>query len=256
LVSILIGRQVATLILDTGAEQTVLTLTAAQRLGLKTHGEYPRRMRGIDGTVVTGTADVPMTADGALLANSGIQVGSVSLPTLGYATPDGLLGADILSQFDVDLDLPHGFLHLYQRPSCVIAGPAWAPPYDTIAASRSLHDRLFFPMTLNMSSVAGLFDSGSQHSVVDALSARKIDRAVVADRPVGTVRGITADPIPMYTHRFDRLVVGSETLPHPSLAVAKLDLDDADVIVGMDYLRWHRVWLSYGSHLIFIRRPT
>ena len=42
----------------------------------------------------------------------------------------------------------------------------------------------------------------------------------------------------------------------PVIVVTRLGLQDADLILGADFLRSHRVWLSYGSHRVFIGRSS
>jgi len=257
IVSVFIDGHKLTLILDTGAEQTLIGTPATLGLGAQVHGEYPKTIRGVNGTLRTGKADVTVSVGNTILTRRGVQVGPLSLPPLGFVTPDGLLGADILSEFEVDLDLPHELLHLYESPpSCVIAGPPWPRPYNVIAANRSLHDRLFFPLTLDGAKLMGVFDSGSERSVLDTASARKIENGRIINDHPAKIRGITTGEVSGVIHRFERLVLGAEELSNPTFVIAALNLNDADVIIGMDYLRWHRVWLSYRSHQIFIQRPT
>jgi hypothetical protein len=146
-------------------------------------------------------------------------------------------------------------LHLYEKPACEITAPAWALRYEVIPANRSLHDHLFFKLILDGTSLAAFFDSGTQHSLVDERSARQVgvDDTVLGQDPASTVRGINAATAPAHIHRFVKLIVGGEALAHPELVVTKLGLNDADVILGTDYLRSHRVWLSYGSHQVFFQ---
>ena len=47
-----------------------------------------------------------------------VMVAPIALPELDGIQPDGLLGADVLSALDVDLDLPHGKVGFY------VPGPA------------------------------------------------------------------------------------------------------------------------------------
>jgi hypothetical protein len=58
------------------------------------------------------------------------------------------------------------------------------------------------------------------------------------------------------THRFARLQVGGETLRDRAIIVTNLRLQDADLILGVDFLQQRRMWLSYGSRQIFLSRPT
>jgi predicted aspartyl protease len=256
IVSVTVAHHEALLIFDTGAERTVLSPDAAQRLGLKPRHDYPRKVKGLSGAVDAGTVDVPFTAAGILLPNHGVLVSSLSLGELAQiVTPDGLLGADIISSFDVALDLPRFVVRLYENRDCTVDGPAWDRPYTTISANRSLHDRLFFWVTIDGHRVAAIFDSGAQHSIIDERSAAKagVDAKTLMGDPVSTIHGVNAEAS-SHLHRFAQLSIGNETLAHPTLLVAKLDLVDADLILGADYLASHRVWLSYGSHQIFIGR--
>ncbi len=75
-----------------------------------------------------------------------ILVSSINTPSIFLGPLDGVLGADVLSNFDADLDLPHHRLVLYKRQSSPSAAPAWSGSWATIAAGRSRSDHLFFPV--------------------------------------------------------------------------------------------------------------
>ncbi len=257
LVFVSAGGRGATLILDTGAERTILSLPAVKRLGLQPYHAYQRTMRGIGGTIASDTVDVSLTASGVPLPNHGILVGSLSLPALGEVEPpDGLLGADILSNFELDLDLPNGLLHLYEKPSCEMDSPEWGQPYATIEANRSLHDHLFFPVILDGTRLAAIIDSGTHDSLIDERAAKKAglnDNNLKKD-PTNMLRGLDAGTVPSRIHYFASLGVGDEILIRQRLGVTALGLNDADVILGVEYLRKHRVWFSYAAHQIFVSR--
>jgi hypothetical protein len=42
------------------------------------------------------------------------------------------------------------------------------------------------------------------------------------------------------------------TWRNPVMVVADLNLPDADVVLGIDFLRRRRVWLSYAAHRVFL----
>lgn len=141
LVRLTVKNKEASLIVDTGAERTSLSTAAAKRLQLPRYMVYPRRVRGLDGGANGGTVELPgLSAGGTHLNSFGALVASIDLPKIGGKVPDGLLGADILSDFDMDIDLSHGRVRL----ACTTSEPVWNQPHAAIAANRSLHDRLFF----------------------------------------------------------------------------------------------------------------
>lgn len=249
----------ATFLFDTGAERTILTAAAAKRLAIEVHYEYERRMRSLGTAVASGDARLRSVGLGGLaMTNFRVLVGPVSLPKLGDRQLDGLLGADFFTGFEVDLDLAHRRITLYEPPPCPIAGPAWSGPYATIDANRSLHDRLFFPVKLDGRRLSALIDTGAQLSTLDVESAAAlgVTEASLARDPVTILRGAAAEVVTSHAHRFAQLAIDGEVLRDQTLIVTKLGLQDADLVLGADFLRWQRVWLSYVSHLIFLERHS
>ncbi len=258
IVTVLVNGLPADLLLDTGAERTILTTAAATRLGIVAHYEYARHMRSIGSAVAGGSARLRTFEVGGM-TERGFRalVGSVSLPTVGGRPLDGLLGADFLDDFDVDIDLPNRRVLLYAPQSCPTEAPAWGEPYTTIAANRSLHDRLFFPVTLDGHRLAALIDTGAQLTALDATAAAAmgVSGAELARDPVATLRGAAAEIVKSHAHRFTRLDIAGQVVHDPIIMVAPLGLQDADLVIGADFLRWRRVWLSYASHLVFLGPP-
>jgi hypothetical protein len=167
LIAATIDGAAATLILDTGAEETVLTAGAGARLGLNSHYEYPRNLHSLSGGIVTGEARIERLAlGGATTTGFIVLVGSLSLPSPEAVQADGLLGGDFLSEFDVDLDLFDGRLELYRR-GCASARPPWLGAYTAITANRSIDDRLFFPVDLDGHELFAIIDTGAQASTID-----------------------------------------------------------------------------------------
>lgn len=247
----------APLILDTGAEETVLTAAAAARLGLKGHYEYPSSLRSVSGGLATGQTQAESLAVGDITVKDFILlVASLTLPSVAGVQPDGLLGGDFLSDFDVDLDLANGRLALY-RSGCAPARPPWPGAYTAIPANRSLANRLFFPVTLDGRKLFAFIDTGAQVSTIDTRAARRLglSQAVIAGDPAATLRGISSAELAAHAHRFARLQVGADRVRDPVMIVAPLNLPDADIVLGLDFLRPRRVWFSYPGHRVFLTLP-
>jgi predicted aspartyl protease len=257
LVAVTIDGASAPLILDTGAEETVLTVAAAARLGLKGHYEYPRSLRSVGGGVATGQVRVAsLAAGGAAVRDFIVLVGPLSLPSVAGMQPAGLLGGDFLSRFDVDLDLAEDRLTLY-RSGCAPVRPPWRSAYTTIPANRSIDGRLFFPVTLDGHRLFAFIDTGAQVSTIDTRAARRLglSEAAIAGGPAATLRGVSAAKVQAHTHRFAWLQIGGDTVRDPVMIVAPLNLPDADIVLGLDFLRGRRVWFSYPAHRIFLGPP-
>jgi predicted aspartyl protease len=256
-VTLRVNGATASFLFDTGAERTILSALAAKRLRLDAHYEYARHLHSLGGAMSGGDARLGSLGSGGLaMTNFRVLVGPVSLPPVAGRPLDGLLGADFFTAFEIDLDLAHRRITLYEPPPCTIAGPDWNTPYDTIEANRSLHDRLFFPVSLDGHQLAALFDTGAQLSTIDADSAAAagVSEAALARDPVTTLRGAAAEEVSSRAHRFAELQIDGESLRGQTLMVAPLGLQDADLVLGADFLHWQRVWLSYRSHRIFLER--
>src|SRR5450631_4637028 len=104
-----------TLLVDTGAERTVLAGDVVQRLGLARDQKIVTRSTGVGGVYVANDAIVPgLVLGGVRFPLTRLSVGQFRFgPGL---TADGLLGSDILLAFDLDIDVPGKTLTLY-RPS-------------------------------------------------------------------------------------------------------------------------------------------
>jgi predicted aspartyl protease len=257
IVTVRINGGSADFLFDTGAERTIISAAAARRLGIAAHYEYARPMRSLGGAVSGGDARVhSFDPGGVALSDFPILVGPVSLPAIDGRPIDGLLGADFLGDYDIDLDLPRRRIMLFAPPPCPLTAPPWRGAYTMIQANRSLHDRLFFPVRLDERPLAALIDTGAQLTTLDADSAAAlgVGGAALARDPVTTLRGATAEAVASHAHRFAELEIDGERLRDQTIMVTRLGLQDADLVLGADFLRWQRVWLSYASHRIFLER--
>jgi predicted aspartyl protease len=246
------------LLLDTGAEATVLTPAAAQRIGAQhARAELGRQMHGITGDVRAGELELRnLNIGGVEMPRRRVRVGPIDIVNPLSGPLDGVLGADILRSFDIDLDLPGHRMILYQGQSCAAASPAWAQPYARIAAALSPSNRLFFPVQLDGHRISALFDSGAQFSVLSTRTALAlgVNGAILARDPPVTVRGADGEQLSAHAHRFFRLEVDGEVIRNAEVDVIEISLGEADLVLGIDLLGSRRVWISYGSQQLFLMR--
>jgi predicted aspartyl protease len=247
------------LLLDTGAEATVLTPAAAQRIGAQhARVEWRRQMHGLTGDIPAGELELRnLTIGGVEVPRRRVRVGPIEIVNALSGPLDGVLGADILRSFDIDLDLPGRRMSLYQGQSCTAAAPAWAQPYARIAAGRSPSNRLSFTVQLDGRRISALLDSGAQFSVLSTRMARAlgVTEAVLARDPPVTVSGADGEQLSAHAHRFSRLEVDGEVIRNAEIDVTEISLNEADLVLGIDFLGSRRVWISYGSQQLFLMRP-
>src|SRR5271166_6143254 len=246
------------LLLDTGAEATVLTPAAAQRIGAQRPGvELSRQVHGITGDAAAGELELRSLSVGGVEApRRRVRVAPIEIVNDSTGPLDGVLGADTLSSFDIDLDLPGRRMILYRGQSCAAAAPAWGPPYARIAAGRSPSNRLYFPAQIDGRTINALFDTGAQFSVLSMRAAQALgvsETALGYDPPV-MVRGAVGEQLSAHAHRFSRLEVDGEVIRNAEIDVTEMNLSEADLVLGIDFLETRRVWLSYGSQQLFLTR--
>jgi predicted aspartyl protease len=256
MVTLSANGKAVTLILDTGAERTVLTPDVAERVGAQRPSiEFQRHLRGIAGDLASHEVELrSFAAGGVPIPWRRVLVAPVKMAKV-FPTPlDGLLGADALSDFDIDLDLPRHQMTFYQKQTCSTAAPNWAGPYTSVSTSVSRGERLFFPVQLDGHRLTAVIDTGAQVTVLATASARALgltEGVLSRDRSV-TMQGVAGEPLSSRAHRFASLEVGALVIRNPELVVTDLKLNEADIVLGIDFLSSRRLWLSYGSRRIFL----
>jgi len=245
------------LVVDSGAERTMITDSAASRLGLPHDLRYAARSMGIGGA--TTTTDV--TIDRLVLGGVHFPINRVAMGTFVLRNgrgldADGLLGADILLAFDMDIDVPGGKLTLYRPRLCPNAQPPWPEPGVEIAGVRTRKDRLLLPFELDNVAGMAILDTGAQGNVLGVEMARRMgldDQAMASDRTIHQ-HGVGPNTTISHMHRFSLLRIGPVAQQSPELAVLPSDFGVGDALIGETFLRGRRVWLSFRNRQVFVSR--
>jgi predicted aspartyl protease len=258
IVTLLANKVPVVLLLDTGAQRTILTPAAAQRTGAQaSRVEFDRRMRGVAGTMPTREVELQsFTIGGVAIPWRRITVSPATLPSVFFGPLDGVLGADVLSAFDVDIDLAQDRMILHEPQSCPGVAPDWVAPYVGIGTGLSAGEHLFFPVQLDGRRMFAIVDTGAQMTTLSTKTARALgvsEATLAQDKPV-TIRGAAGERLSGRVHRFSQLDVGGEAQRNPEIVVADLSLRDADLVMGVDFVRSRRIWFSYRSRQIFMLR--
>jgi predicted aspartyl protease len=245
------------LLVDTGAERTLLTEAAVNRLRLPRDYQHATRTYGIGSPTASWDARLPdgLTLGGTHFPVDNVTVGRFGIVHVAGDAADGLLGADVLLAFDIDLDLPNRRLTLYRaRRACPDAEPPWQEPYIGLAGITTRRDRLLVPFELDGVAGMGVLDTGAQLSSISTRMAQRIgleEAELAADRTV-MAHGAAPDQVAVRIHRFRELRVGPATMRWPTLPVVPMTNGMGDALVGADFLKGRRVWLSFSTHRIFV----
>ncbi len=247
------GRKVV-LFIDTGAAMSIITRSAADRFGLYGRADDGSVMvRGIGGTVFAQLATIHRLGLGHGIAREITMpvVGELGGPVEGMPVL-GLFGADFLSNYDVDIDVPGHHFAMYALRGCGTAiqpvdGPYFEVPFHLDATKIELD------LKLNGRPVRGFLDTGATRTLITPDDARRagVNEQALSEDHVGHAVGIDASPLDARLHRFGSLEIGAERMNNFPFVVADADIDD--MILGDDFLRFNRVWISYPLQRLFIQ---
>jgi len=245
------------LTVDSGAFFSVLTPAAATQLNLRTRQFPALRVEGI-----TGRMDARVTTVDTLQLVKG-DISRVDFVVGGNepgAGTMGLMGRNLLSFTDTEYDLGNGLIRFsYPKEDCAKANLAyWAgtthvteielePEYRNRSKTPALRARV----KLNGTELVALFDTGAT-TVVTAQAARRAGVAEAQMTPSGAVYGAGRGSAQSWTAPFDRFEIGDEAISHNRLRVADFTLENADLLLGIDFFLAHRIYVSKTQSKMFI----
>lgn len=245
-----INGHAASLLLDTGSNVTMLNSIAANRLGVAWEEHDPFEVAGLGGTAQAFEATVQSFALGSdVKPDVDVLVAQGGPPMI-----DGVLGLDVLTDYEVDLDTPHRRLVLYRARSCPEASPPWIAPFTRLPVEQREFGHLLTSVELDGRTVFGLLDTGASKTFVGMAAARDAGMVRAALLTYPTVRGYSLSGGNFVSHqrRFRTLKIGDDVLEKPALYVADLPSFTGGLIIGGDYLATRRVWFSFGTGRVFV----
>ena len=245
-----IGEAPVTLLLDTGAQGMLLTPGVVEALRLPVDPHASTRMLGTG-----GVRDAPnvmlrgLRLGGLLMAGGSVPV--AVLPGVPQTEPPlaGLLGGEFLGTYDLDLDVPHGRMALYDAPGCAV--PPFSMPYSTLPMIFSPEGDAFVTVQINGERLLALVDTGSRASIITEQAAERL--GLGGPGSANLARGVDGSTLPIRHLRVRTLQVGADITTDVPISVSPLLLGRGDMLLGLDYLRRHRVWMSYRTGRVLIQ---
>ncbi len=246
------------LTVDSGAFFSILTEAAATQLNLRLRQAPPAlRIQGI-----TGRVDARVTTVDKLQLTKG-DIPRVDFVVGGNepgAGTMGLMGRNLLSFTDTEYDLANGLIRFsFPNDDCAKANLAyWAaashitridlePDYHRWSKTPPLRARI----KLNGTELVALFDTGAT-TVVTAQAARRAGVTEAQMTPSGAIYGAGRGSAKRWTAPFERLDIGDEAITNNRLYVGDFTLDDADLLIGIDFFLSHRIYVSKTQEKMFI----
>jgi predicted aspartyl protease len=259
------GKPVGVL-LDTGVTTSMIRRSAAEALGLKRSPLRGPRLFGVGGeTSVEGAYVEELRIGGAAHRNW------IALVAGEQEFQDDLaliLGLDFLETLDIEFDLPHNAVRLFQPKDCGGAALGyWSK--DGLAVPFAAGSRVTLAVKINGESLIALLDSGASLSTLslEAAMALGISAKTAGVVAGGCMRGIGKERLETWIAPLESFIIGEETIRSPRLRFADLWLHMRydhtgsslrrriaglpDLLLGADFLRSHRVLVAHSQRKMY-----
>jgi predicted aspartyl protease len=255
-------------LVDTGAVFSEIASDVATNLGLATAAVKDMEIYGAGGEELKRYAVVEDFNIGRLHAD---KMNMAIRDRKEGSTVDGVLGPDILMQYDVDFDFGAHKFNLFSQDHCPNSVVYWSTDYAD--ASFDKGDRhVAFDVTLDDHTVSAALDTGSTSTLLAEHVARQTYG--LSDQSQGMETDNTASGYVKYRYRFKSLSVGGLAVANPLVYIlpdlaekafhrkrdlTKQDADPLhreelvtpDLIRGMNVLSKLHVYISYKDDKLY-----
>ena len=280
IVPVRFGADPRSMIVDTGADGSVLFKDAVRDEKLSIVGSASTVFSGVGGVRRADVAEVPLfDFDGFRLKALAMPVMPVDAPKFDILPVAGVLGTSILSVFDVDMDFPGQTMTLFARASCDEIAPPWSPPYSRvqlIALPNNLRERLhddvasaanvghrgsvslnqahvMVDVGVNGRTLRALLDTGSTFTSLTPEAAEAAGVRAPHNPLAIKVSGADGHAIEGDRRSLGELKIGDAVFRDVPVAVFQFQNTHTDMVIGLAELRGMRVWISFASKQMFFQ---
>jgi predicted aspartyl protease len=250
------GRGPYRFIIDTGASNTNLLPRLRAQLPELRRRDAGRPLNGAGGAVETETVKLGrLTAHGrTFLDLPAFVLPAGPVDELGV---DGVLGADVLSTYAMEIDIPGKRWSLAEKPTPAMMRGMLTPVPITLDEARA--PRL--TVMINGRPVPALLDTGARGTIINWAAARLV--GIAPDDPRltsgGAAKGVTARATSMKAAVVEELRIGDYARPAPKLHIADLPIfeaigmaDGPAVLLGIDAFTERRFVIDHAGGRLLI----
>ncbi|MGJ7916886.1 retroviral-like aspartic protease family protein [Massilia sp. LXY-6] len=246
----------ATLLVDTGAFDTQLTMNGANRrdLNLRMTGRYVEGVGGHSRVYSTRLKDFSIGPARSARRTELLVIGQANL------TPafDGIAGSPFLLQMDLEVDLRNKLVKMFRPRDCNDDSELnyWKEETVVLPFARSL-DRSpnpHFKVVVNGKELDAMIDTGAHHTIMmlDAAERLGIDIKSAEVKRSGDVVGVGSARAPHWTATFKTVQLGGETINNAEIGIIDSQgAAPADLLLGQDFLRTHRVLFAMSQKKMY-----
>jgi predicted aspartyl protease len=244
---------------DTGAAVTTLSDTLANALNIPRDFDQTMDVFGVAGReshLYLGEVD-SIDVGGVELKKHSFPVaafGSFMLAD-GHSHADGLIGADILSHFDVDIDIPHRQVAFWRVQGCSVVKPDWPGNASSVPMQIAPSRNITLPVRIDGAMLDLMLDTGAGDLLLSTRAAARAGATpeVLEESRQFTGYGVNDRSYAVWLHVFRRVEVGAQVYGDVRAVVVNRGryLDQGDGLLGVEFLKRGRVWISYSTSTFF-----
>jgi predicted aspartyl protease len=260
------------MLLDTGATKSMIWRSSAKALDLTvSRVGVDVKMYGVDGKDNTGIVTIR-----DFKIKSGVAHNIEMLASGGGDAPGkfvGLLGENVISNWDIDFDFSAGKVRRFEPKNCEgaqvvsIWGSASYSVLPLVAAPPG-SDLVWAHVQIDGHPALAMFDTGASSSIVTSAAVRRLGlKAETQIESPGLSHGIANKGMKTSIATFSSLSIGQETIRNVQLRVADLFsrnleviggsaiaqsvMDSPDLLIGADFFLAHHVYLARSQDKIY-----
>jgi predicted aspartyl protease len=261
-----INGQKVGILLDTGAEVSLILRSAARRLGLTRHGAG--RVFGVGGEEHAELTQVDEFRFGqAVWKNWRVRVA-------GEGRSDDIavfLGDPFFEQFDVEFDLARNAVRLYETKDCEGVSLAYWATEPAGEVPIEAGSGIRFTVSVNGKPIRAQLDSGASASFLSKPDAARLGVTPESPGVVPTAcitdGGVSERTLDSWVGQFESFAIGNERIRNPRIRFADLwkrvtytetgsRLPNRfaglpDMLLGADFLRAHRVLVARSQRKMY-----
>ena len=149
--------------------------------------------------------------------------------------------------------MPAGRLGLYPAAGCGGALPQLAARQTVVPLVITRDRQALLEVAINGQTITALLDTGSRATLLTQATADAL--GLRAPASANTARGVDGESLPVGHTTVREMTIGDEVVRGMPVSISPIQLGRADMLLGLDYLRQRRAFISYLTSRLVIALP-